>query len=274
MLRSRTTPLIGSKVSTIFYCTWSSGFGLFTHHTKVGGLFETREAMFKENRTREFFDKGIDPLKVMVDFGRKHGIEIFWSMRMNDTHDGSRAEYGPVMFRANRLKNQHPEWLIGSKDKPPKYGAWSAVDYGVPEIRDLAFRYCEEVCRNYDCRRDRTGLLPTRVLLQMLPAAMSSCGAEELEQMTDLWCAASAAADEQAGRKEGDRSSWPFAFPIPLSIAASIGIDLEKWLSEGLLDILVVSGLHPAQSVGIQRSPGKEAWRQGLSFAGRTAAAG
>jgi len=64
--------------------------------------------------------------------------------------DGSRTDYGPVMFRANKLKLAHPEWLIGRADQPPKYGSWSAVDFGVPEIRELAFRYCEEVCGNYD----------------------------------------------------------------------------------------------------------------------------
>src|SRR4051794_20983275 len=29
LLRSRTAPLAGSQVDSIFYCTWSSGFGLF-----------------------------------------------------------------------------------------------------------------------------------------------------------------------------------------------------------------------------------------------------
>ena len=150
LLDSRTAPLAGSQVDAIFYCTWSSGFGLFTHRTKAGEVFNTREAMFKDNRTQELLDQGIDPLEVMVEFAHLHGMELFWSMRMNDTHDGARAEYGPVMFRANRLKQEHPEWLMGTKEKPPKYGAWSAVDYGVDAIRDLAFQYCEEVAQNYD----------------------------------------------------------------------------------------------------------------------------
>jgi hypothetical protein len=150
LLRLRTAALAGSQVGSIFYCTWSSGFGMFTHNTKVGQVFNTREGMFKDNRTQEFLDKGIDPLKVMIEFAHRHGIELFWSFRVNDTHDHSRADYGPVMFRANKLKQAHPEWLIGSADKPPKYGGWSAVDFGVTEIRELAFRYCEEVCRNYE----------------------------------------------------------------------------------------------------------------------------
>src|SRR5215208_477070 len=33
LLGSRTSPLVGSQVDSVFYCTWSSGFGLFTHKT-------------------------------------------------------------------------------------------------------------------------------------------------------------------------------------------------------------------------------------------------
>jgi hypothetical protein len=118
-LQQRTTGLIGSQVDCISYCTWSSGFGLFTHDTKVGQVFATKEGMFSVNRTAELLAAGTDPLMVMTDFGRKHGIEIFWSFRMNDTHDGAGAEYGPIMLRANRLKTEHPDYMIGTATKKP-----------------------------------------------------------------------------------------------------------------------------------------------------------
>jgi hypothetical protein len=53
LLDERTAPLAGSQVDSLFYCTWSSGFGLFTHATKVGQLFTTKEGMFGPNRTSE-----------------------------------------------------------------------------------------------------------------------------------------------------------------------------------------------------------------------------
>lgn len=149
-LRHRTTPLVGTHVDAIFYCTWSSGFGMFTHDTKVGEVFSTREGLFSRNLAPTMLAAGTDPLRVMTDFGHRNGIEVFWSFRLNDTHDGSATEYGPIMFRANRLKREHPEWLIGSPTQKPKFGVWSAVDFARAEIRDLAYRYVEEVCRNYD----------------------------------------------------------------------------------------------------------------------------
>jgi len=150
LLECRTTALADTQVACISYCTWSSGFGLFTHGTTVGQVFSTKEGLFAPNRAPELLAAGVDPLRVMVDFAHRHGREIFWSLRMNDTHDGSKTDYGPIMLRANALKTAHPEWMIGSADDKPTYGAWTAVDYTRPEIRDLAFRYVEEVCLGYD----------------------------------------------------------------------------------------------------------------------------
>src|SRR5437016_14504052 len=35
LLNARTTALAGTQVDSIFYCTWSSAFSMFTHDTKV-----------------------------------------------------------------------------------------------------------------------------------------------------------------------------------------------------------------------------------------------
>ena len=134
-LDCRTTPLLGSQVDAIFYCTWSSGFSFFTYDTKVGQAFDTtanpkhpanKIGGFSKNKTRAFLDQGTDPLKMMVEWCKAHGVEIFWSFRMNDTHDGQGAWYSDPLFP--QLKRDHPDWLIGSKAKRPPHGAWSAAD--------------------------------------------------------------------------------------------------------------------------------------------------
>src|SRR5687767_5253906 len=76
LLSQRTSPLASSQVSTIFYCTISSPFGVFTHHTKIGDMFNTREAPFAANMTQALLDKNIDPLKVTVDWCRANHIEF------------------------------------------------------------------------------------------------------------------------------------------------------------------------------------------------------
>ncbi len=239
LLKARTTALAGSQVDSIFYCTWSSGFGVFTHNTKVGQVFETREAPFTNNPTRAFLDAGIDPLRVMTEFGRKHGIEVFWSLRMNDTHDGSLTEYGPVMFNMNKLKVAHPEYLFGTPQQKPKYGAWSAVDFGRAEVRDLAFRYVEEVCRNYDVDGVELDFFRHPIFFKHNAQGLP-CDDEDRAQMTGLLQRIRAMCDD-VGRRRGRPLLMAVRVPDSVEYSRAIGIDLERWLADDLADLLVVT---------------------------------
>ena len=240
LLECRTRGLAGTQVDSIFYCTWSSGFSLFTHRTQVGQVFGTREGRFTNNLAQAFLDQGIDPLQVMVKYGHQHGLEVFWSLRMNDTHDGSRTDYGPVMFRANRLKVEHPEYLIGSATQRPRYGVWSAVDYGLPPIRDLAAAFCEEVCRNYDVDGIELDFFRHAFFFRC-SADNQPCGAAELEAMTGLLRRIRAMTAE-LGRRRGRPILVAIRVPDSVDYCRFIGLDLEKWLEEGLTDLLIVTG--------------------------------
>jgi hypothetical protein len=240
LLSRRTAPLAGSQVSTIFYCTISSPFGVFTHHSKVGDLFKTREAPFAANMTQALLERQIDPLRVMVDWCRANHVELFWSMRMNDTHDAGRTGYGPVMFRTSRVKTQHPDWLMSTVDNPLKFGKWSSVDYGRAEIRDLAFRYVEEVCRNYDVDGIELDFL-RHALFFRSSAAGAPATTEELGQMTDLLRRIRTMADD-VGAQRGRPILLAMRVPDSVEYCKAIGLDLETWLRDDLLDLLVTAG--------------------------------
>lgn len=245
LLDSRTTNLIGSQVDSIFYCTWSSGFGYFTHNTKAGSLFAcTAEepgkgpgSGFSKNKTQEFIDKGLDPLRVMVEFCKQHGIEIFWTMRMNDIHDAWNAWYSPHMVPP--FKKEHPEWLLGSAENKPKNGAFSAVDYGVPEVRDMTFKFFEEVCRNYDVDGVQCDFFRHLNYFRKV-ANGEPAGQEELNAMTDLIRRIRQMTDEE-GAKRGRPILFSVRVPDSVDFCKVMGFDIERWLSEGLVDMLVVS---------------------------------
>ena len=191
LLDCRTTPLLGSQVDTIFYCTWSSGFSYFTHHTRAGQVFDTtanpkgadNKIGFSRNKTADFIKQGTDPLEIMVEFCKKNGIEIFWSFRMNDTHDAWGGWYSKYLFP--KLKQEHPEWLVASERKRSKHGGWSAVDYGHKAIRDLAVKFIEEVCVNYDVDGIEMDFFRHPVYFKG-PAWGRNAGQEELEKMTSM----------------------------------------------------------------------------------------
>jgi len=241
LLRHRTTPLAGTQVDTIFYCTWSSGFGMFTHNTKAGHVFKTKEDLFSKNIIDKMLAAGTDPLQVMVDFGKKQGIEIFWSFRMNDTHDAGLSGYGPVMFRANPLKLAHPEWLIGTPQQRPKFGGWSAVDFTLPEIRDLAVKYVEEVCQNYDVNGIELDFFRHPVFFKRAAQTGTPCTDDECALMTDL-LQRIRTVTEVEGQKRNHPILVAVRVPDSVEYSRKIGLDLSTWLEKDLIDLLITSG--------------------------------
>ena len=243
LLSHRTAALAGTQVSSIFYCTWDAGFSLVTHQTKVGQVFNLREgSSFPNNRTQELLDADIDPLNVMIEFGQKNDIEIFWSMRMNDGHDSNRQyAWGPELFEFNKFKTAHPEYLFGTPDGPqPEAGGWSLVDYGQPAVRDLAFRMIEEVCKNYDVDGIELDFNRFPVLFKTNGAGQPATDAD-LAAMTDLMQRVRVAADA-AGTKRGRPLLIAVRLPDSVDYCRAIGIDLEAWLANDLVDLMSIDG--------------------------------
>ena len=237
LLAVRTTPLLGSQVDAIFYST-ASCFPSFIHNTKVGEVFTCRENKFQHNCVPALIAAGTDPLRIMVDFCKEHEIEIFWSLRMNDTHDSSGSWYGPLLF--TQFKKNHPEWIVGSRAKHPKHGAWSAADYTRPEVRDLCFRIIEEVCQKYDV--DGIELDFFRHLSFFKNVAWgANASQEEVALMTGL-VRRVREMTEREGLKRGRPILVTARVPDSVEYARGVGLDVEQWLSEGHLDLLVTTG--------------------------------
>jgi hypothetical protein len=234
LLALRTAPLLGSQVDSIFYSN-SMCFGSALHGSRVMEPFVSTEDIFKDNGLAQLLQRGIDPIRVMVDFGHKHGIEVFWDMRMNDTHDAGLSGYGPYLLP--KLKRDHPEWLVGSPAQQPKYGTWSSVNYASAEIRELCFRFFEEVCQRFDVDGVELDFFRHACFFKSV-AQGGRASRAELDQMTDL-----VRRIRQMTEREGLRRGRPIlvAIRVPDSVefCQGIGLDLERWLSEGLTDILV-----------------------------------
>lgn len=239
-LDKRTTPLVGTQVDSIFYCPRCSGFGMFTYFTKVGEIFTTREGRYEHNQMEALLREGIDPLQVIVEFCKQNKLEIFCSFRMNDNHDGTSADYAPLIFRANKFKNAHPELLLGTREKRPKFGAWAAVDYGRPEIRELAFRFAEEVCKNYDVDGIELDFFRHIVYFKSTSRGEVATDAERAA-MTDLLTRIRTMADE-VGKERGRPILIAVRVPDSVEYCHAVGLDLDRWLSEDLVDLYMPAG--------------------------------
>jgi len=233
LLALRTAPLVGSQVDSIFYSN-SMCFGHALHQSLVMEPFVSTAYIFQDNGLPQLLQCGIDPIRVMVDFGHRHGIEVFWDLRMNDTHDAGLDGYGPYLLP--KLKHDHPEYLVGTAQKQPKYGTWSSVNFAVPEVRELAYRFVEEVCQKFDVDGVELDFFRHACFFKSV-AEGGRASREELDMMTDLLRRI-----RQMTEREGLRRGRPIliAIRVPDSVeyCQGIGLDLEKWLAEGLTDLL------------------------------------
>ncbi len=161
-------------------------------------------------------------------------------MRMNDTHDAATTEkkYHPLY---PTLKKEHPEWLVGTvaERRELKYGRWSSVNYAIPEIRDLAVSYVEEVCQNYDV--DGIELDFCRHLTFFRSSAEGGIASDnERGMMNDLMKRMREVTD-----REGMRRNRPILLtvrvPDDLEFSKAIGLDFEYWMKNHFADIFIAS---------------------------------
>jgi len=145
------------------------------------------------------------------------------------------------------------------------------VDYGLPQVREQAFAFCEEVCRNYDVDGIELDFFRHAFFFRC-SADNKACGPAELAAMTGLLRRIRAMAEAE-GRRRGRPILVAIRVPDSVDYCRYIGLDLERWLGEGLTDLLIVTGytqLNPWNTA----SSWAQIRRQGLSVAGRTARAG
>lgn len=239
----RTAVLAGSQVGTVSYCSISSGFGFFTHNTKAGEVLARQPVDYglrpdAKNITADLIRQGTDTLRAVTDFAHANGLESFWSMRMNDTHDLEQRPEKPY-FLFPPWKVRHPDMLVGDHSKRTPYGRWSSVDYARAEVRDLAFRFIEEVCRDYDV--DGVELDFFRHLCYFKSTANGGkASAEEVAAMTDLMRRVRRMTEE-TGLKRQRPILVAMRLPDSTGFSLDMGFDLETWLKEGLMDILVTT---------------------------------
>ena len=240
-LDARSTPLIGSQVDSNWFASAMAGL-TFSHHTKIGGFYGKGVPL-------ELVEKyGRDPLEIQLDFSREHGMEAAWGLRMNDVHDafpmGSRRyNYGLAKF-----KRENPEYMMGREGDWEKYGrsnlrcAWTRLDFAIPEVREHIFAIIEEVAENYNV--DLIGM----EFFKYWPFFRESLDGdpvepEHVEIMNDLLRSIRRMADDIASRR-GRPLLLAAHTPFSLEDCVHVGVDLETWLQEGLIDQFIPGGNH------------------------------
>ncbi len=234
-LRWRFKPCLGTQVDSYF---WNIGHGLMLPPT------EKFDASLSKDANREF------GTRVMIQAAHEADVEILASLKMNDSHDA----YVGVKYP---LKVQRPDLLIGDRYWPGQYpnllpgeqGAhlggypedsllswfFAALDYAEPEVRQHRLDFIDQFCRKYDFDGLELDYFRHPLFFKL--------GEEEenLDTMTEFVRQVRGILKE-IGRERGRPYLLTARVPDSPAMARRTGLDVEQWLKEGSLDLLVIGG--------------------------------
>jgi hypothetical protein len=135
-------PLEKSHVDALFWC---DGAGGNTANYESEVLELTGQRIGKPRPwIAKLMREGHDPPKVVVREAKRRGLDVFYSFRINDIHDAFTPD------ELATFKVEHPEWLIGEREYGDVTSFRTALNFAVPEVRELKFRVIEEMFRRYD----------------------------------------------------------------------------------------------------------------------------
>ncbi len=238
---------LGTHVRTVSYCPISAGFGRFT--CRFAGEPATNDVPRIVPRTHNaasaFFAQGTDALQMAIDFCRSNRLEIVVSVRVNDQHDVDTWSFAFPHPLFPKFKLDHPECLMGtfgSKNEHlfERWGTWSCVDFTHKIVRDRMRTFVRELAENYDVDGVEYDFFRHLMLFRSVAeGGVASDGERALmtELMRDL-----RATTQAVAKRRGRPFRVLMRMPDTVAYCRDCGIDLERWLEEGLLDDWIGGG--------------------------------
>ena len=217
-------PLFGSQVEAFFWC---DGAGGNTANYDSDVLERTgARAGYPDGVLLRWIKEGNDPPKVVVREGHKRGLDVFYSLRFNDIHDGHMPE------ELATFKEEHPEWMLGDQfNEFP-----TSLNFAVPEVRDIRLRTIEELFDKYDFDGIEIDFMRSpRYFPTWLEYRYATI-------MTDLLRTVRQRLDEQAEQR-GRPIKIAVRVDENLTACRLNGFDVAAWINEGLIDILIIGDM-------------------------------
>ncbi len=234
-LDRRITGLHETHVDVIAFCT-DYAFNHYTQNSKVTQIVDYRGHPDDPSPDiiQGLIAMGTDTIEVATNYCHDHGMEIFWSMRMNDSHDSWIPPAVP------QWKKDHPECLFGREADQPPHAPWTGVDYAQPAVQNQVLAILRDVCSRYDI--DGIDLDYFKDLTCFKSMAWGHPVTDvERQAMTDMLGRVRRMTDE-IGRARGRPILISARVPDSHAYARAIGLDVQQWMAQDLIDIHVATG--------------------------------
>ncbi len=243
-LATRIRHIVNTQVDTVFHNTGQTT--VFQHATDVAETIDGAIALYGSNahgrRQADHIislrNAGTDSLTLTSMFCRRHNIEYFWSLRMNDIHDALPGE----IWRQGRWKHEHRDYLLGKPQDWDVYPAhdprkwWTAMNFAETSVRDYLYSVIEEVCERYDV--DGIELDWWRSPLFFRPTLTMKPVEQTHIDMMNGFVRRIRTMTERVAQERSRPLLVAVRLPMSVERSLAIGLDVETWLEDDLVDIL------------------------------------
>ena len=243
-LRRRLQPLVGTPVDTISFSVLGGWGDAPVYDSKVQPVYGDAHggppnewSQYTARNIKALIDSGRDALQIVIDFAHANEMELFASIRMNDSHDS----FLPPLVTL--WKKDHPELLVdrgdvpADKDAHPKGLYVIAQDFAHQDVRDRKFEIIEEVCQRYDIDGIDLNFIRHPVFFSRTMRG-EPVRDDEIEVMTNFLRRIRKMTDQHGTRRDKPILVATIV-PDNLGLAKNIGLDIEAWIKDDLIDIVI-----------------------------------
>ncbi|MFI4910060.1 MAG: hypothetical protein ACIAQZ_00185 [Sedimentisphaeraceae bacterium JB056] len=175
--------------------------------------------------------EGNEPYDVIINALKDKGVTAVSNIRMND-HHGSQAYWTP-------WQREHIEWSL-SKDTGERtwaaIGALKQMDYAVKEVREYRLAIIGEILEKFNVDGLQLDFARTSPFL-------SEPKMENAEYLTEYIVETRALLDRFAKRRN-TKMLLGVIVPWDMTFCKKEGLDVERWIKEGLVDYVCPSEWH------------------------------
>lgn len=222
--------VVGTGVDTLVYGL-GAGPTMF-HDTNVGERWGDHLESFPlvagwrayEN-IKSLNERGLDPLKVLIDRAKEKEVEFFVSLRQSHSADPADQDDEVGWMFNWQFRIDHPEWCLKGRGK-------FAFDWTHPEVRAERFSLIEETVNEYDING-------FEIDWTFWPHYFEDDEAEQKAHILTEYMAQVRKTVDAAGAKRGR----------PIALGARVlptregntaaGMDVTAWIEQGSLDFVV-----------------------------------
>lgn len=221
--------LLGTPVEALMFCL-GDGRTLL-HDTQVGELWghnykKWPHLIFRRahQNAKELIRRGHDPLRLLCDRARQQGLLLYPTLLVQQGRGPREVDVRCSEFRFN---NAHLE--IGAQGGiDPDHRSFSCLDFSHKEVRQERFAVVKEVIDRYPI--DGFELQLNYQPYYFRPEAVDEGRALLTEWIADI---------HRALKKSGPDRELAIRVPASLEGCMQAGLDVEAWLKEGIVDVLI-----------------------------------